>query len=298
MEGALRRGPAIGCHHATHDVCCGHHLRRGEKPFFSQRRRPQRLGLQAQAIAAPVAAVPKVKGAVNGVAVQLPQGGNVLPRHADPEPSPSGFHSIEAALLDIAAGRFVVVLDDEDRENEGDLIIAADKVTPEAMHFMVEHTSGVVCVGMEGRDLDRLALPLMVPSRENEEAMSTAFTITVDAREGTSTGISAEDRSRTIRLLADPTSLPGDFKRPGHIFPLRYREGGVVRRPGHTEASVDLARLAGCYPAGALCEIVNREDGSMARTPQLLEFAREHNLKAITIADLIKYIEKNSGQTP
>lgn len=200
----------------------------------------------------------------------------------------AGFDSIDDALEAIGRGELVVVLDDEDRENEGDLILAADTVTPQSMAFLVKHTSGVVCIGMEGKDLDRLQIPLMVPPKDNEEFMSTAFTVTVDLREGTSTGISAADRSATIRALADPSSKPADFKRPGHIFPLRYRPGGVLTRPGHTEASVDLARLANRYPAGVLCEIVN-PDGSMARTPQLLEFASEHGLKCITIADLVRY---------
>eukprot|EP00887_Chlorella_sp_A99_P002081 scaffold21.g2081.t1 len=206
----------------------------------------------------------------------------------------AGFDAIPDALAAIAAGEAVVVLDDEDRENEGDLILAADRVSAGAMAFVVNHTSGVVCVGMEGADLDRLRIPLMVSSAENEEAMCTAFTVTVDLREGTSTGISAADRAATLLALADPAARPEDFKRPGHIFPLRYRQarrgaiGGVLRRPGHTEASVDLARLAGCRPAGVLCEIVN-PDGSMARTPQLLAFAREHGLRVITIADLIRY---------
>jgi 3,4-dihydroxy 2-butanone 4-phosphate synthase/GTP cyclohydrolase II len=199
------------------------------------------------------------------------------------------FDSIESALEDIKAGKFVVVLDDEDRENEGDLIIAADKMTTEAMAFMVEYTSGVICISMEGRDLDRLKLPLMVNSSENEECMYTAFTITVDLRDGTSTGISAADRAATIRALADPTKQASNFQRPGHIFPLRYREGGVLVRPGHTEAAVDLSRLAGSYPAGVLCEIVNKSDGSMSRTPELIEFAKQHGLKCITIAELIRY---------
>jgi 3,4-dihydroxy-2-butanone 4-phosphate synthase len=192
---------------------------------------------------------------------------------------PRGFDSIPSALDALAAGEVVVVLDDEDRENEGDLVMAADKVPPasqpsaarctpgarraprlsprppqvttEAMAFFVEHTSGVVCIAMEGAALDRLALPLMVPSRENEEALYTAFTVTVDARRGISTGISAADRALTVRLLADPGSAAADFRRPGHMFPLRYRPGGVLARPGHTEAAVDLARLAGCQPAGA-----------------------------------------------
>ena len=203
------------------------------------------------------------------------------------EPAP-GFDSIADAIDAIARGESVVVLDDEDRENEGDLILAADLVTPEAMAFVVEHTSGVVCVGMEGADLDRLRIPLMIPPYDNEEAMSTAFTVTVDLREGTTTGISASDRAVTLRALASADSKPEDFKRPGHIFPLRYRPGGVLRRPGHTEAAVDLSRLAGRAPAGVLCEIVNK-DGTMARTPELLEFAKRYNLKCITIADLVRY---------
>ncbi|GLI64825.1 hypothetical protein VaNZ11_008123 [Volvox africanus] len=200
-----------------------------------------------------------------------------------------GFDSITSALEDLAAGKLVVVLDDEDRENEGDLIMNADKVTTETMAFLVEHTSGVVCISMEGRDLDRLRLPLMVSSAENEESMYTAFTITVDLRDGITTGISASDRAKTIRRLADPEASAGDFRRPGHIFPLRYRAGGVLVRPGHTEAAVDLARLSGSFPAGVLCELVNKSDGSMARTPQLLEFARRYGLRCITIADLIRY---------
>mmetsp|Transcript_11224 Transcript_11224/g.24178 ORF Transcript_11224/g.24178 Transcript_11224/m.24178 type:complete len:481 (+) Transcript_11224:55-1497(+) len=212
-----------------------------------------------------------------------------LPYDIDLEQPLPGFDSIKDALADLAAGKFLVVLDDENRENEGDLIIAADKATTEAMAFMVEYTSGVICIGMEGRDLDRLRLPLMVSSAENEEAMYTAFTVTVDLRDGITTGISAADRANTIRKLADPSARPEEFRRPGHIFPLRYRPGGVIVRPGHTEASVDLSRLAGCSPAGVLCEIVNKSDGSMSRTPELLQFAKEHGLKCITIADLIRY---------
>lgn len=199
-----------------------------------------------------------------------------------------GFDSIEAALEALRKGIPVVVLDDEDRENEGDLIVSGDKVTEETMAFIVEHTSGVICLGMLGEDLDRLQIPLMIPPTMNEEAMSTAFTVTVDLREGTTTGISAYDRTATIRALADRSSVPNDFKRPGHIFPLRCRPGGTLVRPGHTEASVDLALLAGCAPAGVLCEIVNK-DGTMSRTPELLEFSKRHNLPCITIADLIRY---------
>ncbi len=180
-------------------------------------------------------------------------------------------------------------VDDEDRENEGDLIMAADLATPETLHFIIDNTSGVVCVGMLGSDLDRLRIPLMVTSQENDESMSTAFTITVDLREGTTTGISASDRAATILALADPTTQPDDLRRPGHIFPLRSRPGGVLTRPGHTEASVDLAFLAGRAPAGVMCEVVNRSDGSMARTPELLAFARTHGLRCVTIADLVRY---------
>jgi len=203
-------------------------------------------------------------------------------------PSP-GFDSIASALEDLAAGKFVVVLDDEDRENEGDLIIAGDKITTESMAFMVEYTSGVICIAMPGADMERLRLPLMVDSRENNESMYTAFTVTVDLKHGTTTGISAYDRAATIRAMSDPASTADDFRRPGHIFPLRYRDGGVIVRPGHTEAAVDLSRLAGCHPAGVLCEIVNKADGSMQRTPQLLAFAEQHGLRCITIADLIRY---------
>ncbi|CAL8468929.1 g8470 [Coccomyxa elongata] len=209
------------------------------------------------------------------------------------------FDSIESALQALSQGHMVVVLDDEKRENEGDLIMAADKVTPADVEFLRKHTSGYICVGMEGDVLDRLQLPLMVSSAENDEAMYTAFTVTVDAREGISTGISAEDRARTLRLLADPAASPADFRRPGHINPLRSRPGGVLTRPGHTEAAVDMCRLAGCQPAGALCEIVNPEDGSMARTPQLLEFAARHGLRCVTIADLVRYrLQHDMDQKP
>ncbi|GFH12972.1 GTP_cyclohydro2 domain-containing protein [Haematococcus lacustris] len=207
-----------------------------------------------------------------------------LPLDRDLELPISGFDSIKDALTELAAGKFLVVIDDEDRENEGDLIIAADKVTPEAIAYMVEYTSGVVCIGMEGKDLDRLRLPLMVSSAENEEAMYTAFTVTVDLRDGITT-----DRAATLQRLATPSASAAEFRRPGHIFPLRSRAGGVIVRPGHTEASVDLARLAGCFPAGALCEVVDKADGSMARTPQLLALAKAHGLKCVTIADLIRY---------
>lgn len=194
--------------------------------------------------------------------------------------------TVEEAVEEIKQGRMVIVVDDEDRENEGDLIFAAEKVTPEAVAFMVKHCSGIIFVSMEGERLAELNIPLMVS--DNSESMGTAFTVSVDAREGNTTGISAADRARTIKVLLDPTTKPADLARPGHIFPLRYTPGGVLRRVGHTEASVDLARAAGLFPAGVGCEIVN-DDGSMSRLPQLLAFAEEHGLKIISIADLIKY---------
>ena len=196
------------------------------------------------------------------------------------------FDSIASVLSDIRRGKMVIVVDDADRENEGDLILAAEKATPQSVGFMVRHTSGVVCVPMEGADLDRLHLPLM--TQQNAERMRTAYTISVDAAQGVSTGISAADRAHTIRLLAHAKTRPDDLVRPGHIFPLRYREGGVLRRAGHTEAGVDLARLAGLQPAAVIAEIVN-DDGAMARLPQLLKFAKKHKLKITSIADLIEH---------
>ena len=193
---------------------------------------------------------------------------------------------VEEAIADIGAGRMVIVVDDQDRENEGDIIVAAEKVTAEHIGFMVRYGSGIICVPMEADRLEDLHLPLMIS--QNEESMGTAFTISVDARDGTTTGISAADRAHTIRTLIDPRSKPHDLARPGHIFPLRYTPGGVLRRAGHTEASVDLARLAGLYPAGVVCEVVN-EDGTMARLDDLERFAKEHDLSIISIADLIAY---------
>jgi 3,4-dihydroxy 2-butanone 4-phosphate synthase / GTP cyclohydrolase II len=194
--------------------------------------------------------------------------------------------SVERAVTDIAAGRPVLVVDDADRENEGDIIVAASKMTPDLMAFMIRHTSGVICVPLLGQDLDRLQLPLM--TAQNTERMRTAFTVSVDARDGVTTGISAADRSRTVRVLVDSATEPYELVRPGHIFPLRYTEGGVLRRPGHTEAAVDLARLAGLSPAGVLAEVVN-DDGTMARLPALRQFADEHGLALISIAQLIEY---------
>ena len=202
----------------------------------------------------------------------------------------SVFASIPDAVAAIARGEIIVVVDDEDRENEGDLIMAAEAATPETITFFVRHTSGVICAPLTGDRLDELDIPLMV--RDNTESHRTAFTYSVDYVHGTSTGISAADRAATIRSLIDPATRPADLARPGHIFPLRYSEGGVLKRAGHTEAAVDLARLAGMDPAGVLCEIVN-DDGTMARVPDLIEFCKEHGLLMVTIAQLIKYRRQN-----
>jgi 3,4-dihydroxy 2-butanone 4-phosphate synthase / GTP cyclohydrolase II len=199
---------------------------------------------------------------------------------------PDGFDAVDDAIADIAAGKAVVVVDDANRENEGDLIFAAAKATPELLAFMIRYTSGVICVPMLPDRLDRLQIPLM--TSQNHDRMRTAYTISVDARDGVSTGISAADRARTIRLLADEGTEPHDFVRPGHIFPLRYKDGGVLARRGHTEAAVDLARLAGLPEAGVLAEIVN-DDGTMSRLPRLKVFAREHGLKLISVAQLVEY---------
>jgi 3,4-dihydroxy 2-butanone 4-phosphate synthase len=196
---------------------------------------------------------------------------------------------IDDALAAIRRGSLAVVVDDEDRENEGDLIMAAELATPEAIAFMVRWTSGVLCVALPGERLDALQLPLMV-ARGND-SMQTAFTVTVDYKHGTTTGISAADRAITIRALVDPQAHAADFNRPGHLFPLRAVPGGVLRRPGHTEATVDLCRLAGLSEGGVLAEIVN-DDGSMARLPQLIKFARLHSLPIVTIRDLIAYRER------
>lgn len=205
------------------------------------------------------------------------------------------FGTIEQAIKDIAAGRPVIVVDDESRENEGDLVFAAEHATPELLAFMIRHTSGYVCVPLTGADCDRLDLPPMYHT--NQDRRGTAYAVAVDAREGISTGISAADRARTIRLLADPDSEAGDLTRPGHVVPLRAKDGGVLRRPGHTEATVDLARMAGLRPAGALCEIVSQKDeGDMARRDELEVFAAEHELTLITIADLVAYRRRHEKQ--
>ena len=194
--------------------------------------------------------------------------------------------TVERAVADIAAGKAVVVVDDEDRENEGDLIFAASKATAKLMAFTIRHSSGVICVPMPAEMLDRLEIPLMTP--HNKDKLRTAYTISVDARDGVSTGISASDRAHTARVLADSATEPWEVTRPGHVFPLRYREGGVLVRRGHTEAAVDLARMAGLTPAGVLVEVVN-DDGTMKRGPELRAFADEHHLAMISIDDLVTY---------
>ncbi len=203
--------------------------------------------------------------------------------------------TVERALADIAAGRAVVVVDDEDRENEGDLIFAAEMATPELVSFMVRYSSGYICVPLTEDDCDRLDLPPM--HRVNQDKRGTAYTVAVDAREGISTGISATDRAVTMRLLADAASDATDFTRPGHVVPLRAKPGGVLRRTGHTEAAVDLARMAGLRPAGVLCEIVSQKDeGDMARLPELRSFCDEHGLALISIADLVAFRRRTESQ--
>lgn len=194
--------------------------------------------------------------------------------------------SIEEAIEDIRAGKFIIIVDDESRENEGDLAMAAEKVTPEAINFMAKYARGLICLPIIGKRLDELGIPLMVT--DNTSRYSTAFTVSVEARDKVSTGISAFDRAHTIRTILDPNTRPEDLARPGHMFPIRARDGGVLVRAGHTEAIVDLARLAGLYPAGVICEIMN-EDGSMARMPELEAMAAKFGLKIVSIADLITY---------
>lgn len=199
------------------------------------------------------------------------------------------FNTIEEALAAIAEGKFIIVADDEHRENEGDLIMAADLVTPESIAFIVRYCTGIICVSLTEERLNELHLPQMVVN--NTEVNRTAFTVSVDYKVGTSTGVSAGDRAATIKALVDPEAKINDFQRPGHIFPLRYREGGVLTRAGHTEAALDLARMAGCAAGGVLCEL-NNDDGSMMRMPDLEKFAETHDLILVTVADLIKYRRK------
>ena len=196
------------------------------------------------------------------------------------------FASIEAAVRDVSEGRMIIIVDDEDRENEGDLVCAAAKVTPEIINFMARHARGLICMPLTEERCDELHLTTQVA--DNTSYLGTAFTVSIDARLGVTTGISAADRATTIRAAVDPSSRPQDLARPGHVFPLRAKNGGVLVRPGQTEASVDIARMAGLYPAGVICEIMN-EDGTMARLPQLEAFAAQHNLNMITVADLVRY---------
>ena len=196
------------------------------------------------------------------------------------------FDSIEAAISDMKQGRMVILVDDEDRENEGDFVMAAEKVTPQAINFMATHGRGLICLALSPERVEELQLPLMV--NENTAAFGTAFTVSIDARKGVMTGISAKDRAVTVLTAVDPKTRPSDLARPGHVFPLRADKGGVLKRAGQTEGSVDLARLAGLQPAGVICEIMN-EDGTMARVPELQEIARRHRLKLVTIKDLIEY---------
>jgi 3,4-dihydroxy 2-butanone 4-phosphate synthase / GTP cyclohydrolase II len=201
-----------------------------------------------------------------------------------------GFNTVEEAIEDIRQGRIVIVVDDEDRENEGDLTVAAYKVTPETINFMAKYGRGLICLAMIGERLDELHIPMMVG--ENTSKFGTAFTVSIEARHGVTTGISAADRAKTILTAIDPKSTPSDLARPGHIFPLRARSGGVLMRAGQTEASVDLARLAGLYPAGVICEVMN-EDGTMARVPELMQVARQHGLRIVTVADIIAHRLRN-----
>ena len=204
----------------------------------------------------------------------------------------SPFATIDDALAAITAGQMIIVVDDEDRENEGDLTMAASTVTPEAINFMAKHGRGLVCLAMTPERLDVLEIPLEVT--DNSSQRETAMCVSIDAKNGTSTGISAADRARTVQVAIDPAAQPRDLARPGHVFPLRARPGGVLVRAGHTEAAVDLSRIAGLAPAGVICEIMN-EDGSMARVPELTKFARKHGLLMITIADLISYRMRTEG---
>ncbi len=196
------------------------------------------------------------------------------------------FNTIDEAIEELQKGRMIILVDDEDRENEGDLCMAAEKVTPEAINFMAKYGRGLICLSLTPERVEELKLPMMTD--ENSSPYGTAFTISIEAKKGVTTGISAHDRAKTILTAIDPRTKPEDLARPGHVFPLKARPGGVLQRVGHTEGSVDLARLAGLYPAGIICEIMN-DDGTMARVPELMEFAKRHNLKIVTIKDLIKY---------
>jgi len=202
----------------------------------------------------------------------------------------SHFAAVEDAIRDFVEGRFLIVVDDEDRENEGDLTIAAEKVTPEAINFMARYGRGLICMPMTEERLEELDIPLMV--KDNTSPFNTAFCVSIEAKRNVSTGISAADRAHTVKVAIDPRTRPGDLTRPGHMFPLRAKRGGVLKRAGQTEAAVDLARLAGFYPAGVICEIMN-DDGTMARLPDLAEFSKRHAIRMITVADLIAYRMRN-----
>lgn len=210
----------------------------------------------------------------------------------DPDQPSKGFSAVAEAVDAFRNGKFVIVVDDEDRENTGDLMMAGSMVTPEAIAFIVKYGAGIICTAMKGEDLDRLKLPLMVEDWANEEALCTAFALSVDAKLGTTSGVSAKDRAATILALANPESKPEFFRRPGHVFPLRYREGGILKRAGHTEAAVDLACMADLPPIGVLCEIVDDHNGSIASLPWLRNFASVHKLPITSIADLIRYKRK------
>ena len=199
---------------------------------------------------------------------------------------PDPLHRVELALEDLREGRMVILVDDEDRENEGDIVLAADRVTPEAINFMATHARGLICLSLTGEQVDRLGLTMM--ATHNQSPYNTAFTVSIEAREGVTTGISAADRARTIQVAIGPEATRRDIVTPGHIFPLRARPGGVLERVGQTEGSVDLARLAGLAPAGVICEIMN-EDGTMARMPELLAFGEQHSIRVVAVADIIKY---------
>jgi 3,4-dihydroxy 2-butanone 4-phosphate synthase/GTP cyclohydrolase II len=217
---------------------------------------------------------------------QGPRKGTSAPPRSSRSPRIEGFTSVEQAVADISAGRMIIVVDDEDRENEGDLTLAAEKITPEAINFMARYGRGLICLPMTARRLRELEIPLMV--EENTSNYQTAFCVSIEARRKVSTGISAADRAETVRVAVDPESKPVDLARPGHMFPLMAREGGVLKRAGQTEAAVDLARIAGLKPAGVICEIL-KEDGTMARVPDLLRFSRQHQIRILTIAELIRY---------
>jgi len=205
--------------------------------------------------------------------------------------------TVDEAIAAFRAGRFVIIVDDEDRENEGDLAIPAGFVTPEAVNFMATHGRGLICVAMSGERLDVLDLPLMVPQERNGSGFGTAFTISVEARTGVTTGISAHDRARTIAMLADPATTAADFARPGHVFPLRARPGGVLERRGHTETAVELARLAGLPPVAVICEVL-ADDGSPARMPYLQTFAAEHRIAMISVEQVAQHLLSGAADTP